>query len=87
MNLRREIRKEFEKVILRNDSTVSEVGIQSDYWQIVINELADAALEVSAIAKRATDENQGEYNTELFRGDWREYPDLSLPPWQASAVV
>jgi hypothetical protein len=49
--LRRELRKKFEEVLVRNGS--SETGIQSDYWQIVINELADAALEVSAIQKRA----------------------------------
>ena len=33
--------------------------------------LADASL---SRTERATDEDQGEYNTELFRGDYRDYP-------------
>lgn len=48
--LRRELRKAFEAVLVRNHAC--DTGSQN-YWEIVVNELADAALEVSAIAKRA----------------------------------
>ena len=48
--LRRELRINFEEVIVRNGIT-SKVGIESDFWQIVVNELADAALEVRGIQK------------------------------------
>lgn len=68
--LRRELRKKFEDILsnFSDKLTLPEREPLADL-------LADAALEVSAIAKRATDEDQGEYNTELFRGDWREYPE------------
>ena len=68
--LRRELRKKFEDILsyYSDKLTLPEREPLADI-------LADAALSGSAIAKRATDEDQGEYNTELFRGDWREYPE------------
>ena len=67
--LRRELRKKFEDILsnFSDKLTLPEREPLADL-------LADAALSVSAIAKRATDEDQGEYNTELFRGDYRDYP-------------
>ncbi len=68
MNLRRELRKKIKEVLI--DADVLDV----DNCGWLIDKLADAALEVSGIAKR-TDETAAEYNAELFRGDWRVYPE------------
>lgn len=70
MNLRRELRKKFEDVLsgFSDKLTLPE-------REPLAEMLADAALEVSGIAKRKTDEEPGQYNAELFRGDWRDYPE------------
>jgi len=66
--LRRELRMKIKQVLI--DADVLDV----DNCGWLIDKLTDATLSVSAIAKRATDEDQAEYNTELFRGDYRDYP-------------
>jgi hypothetical protein len=45
--LRRELRNKFPDVIVRNGITSNE-GVQSDFWKSVIEQLADAALELRA---------------------------------------
>ena len=48
-------------------------GNDVDEWRKkMADELVNASL---SRTERATDDEAGEYNTELFRGDWREYPE------------
>ena len=66
--LRRERKQKFDAILIQE-------GIYStskDDRDKLVAKLVEASL---SRAERATDEDQGEYNTELFRGDWREYPE------------
>jgi len=65
--LTRERKQKFVELLMKHDAHPRFISV---------NELAEllAAASLSR-TERATDEDQGEYNTELFRGDWREYPE------------
>ena len=66
--LSRERKQKFDAILIQE-------GIYStskDDRDRLVAKLVEASL---SRAERATDEDQGEYNTELFRGDWREYPE------------
>lgn len=64
--LRRERRTKFEAILSAlGKLTQAEVESTAEL-------LADAA---ESRTERKTEEVQGEYNVELFRGDWREYPE------------
>jgi len=71
-----ERREKFERVLLKfkvcpYDYATHPVSLES-WLQSLISELVEASLSRS---ERATDETAAEYNTELFKGDWREYPE------------
>jgi hypothetical protein len=61
--LRKERKEKFIAILMKY-----YVGVNDG----VLNELLDAA---ESRTERKTDEAQGEYNVELFRGDWRQYPE------------
>jgi len=64
-----ERRDKFE-IILREEGLF-------DLWKdSIVYELIDRLVLASlSRTERATDETAAEYNAELFRGDWREYPE------------
>jgi hypothetical protein len=65
--LRRERRARFEQILSAFDDKLSRAEIEA-----TAELLADAS---ESRTERKTDEAQGEYNVELFRGDWRQYPE------------
>ncbi len=70
--LRRERKQKFYNILEKwyQDNPPTEDAAKFNFHVAEI--LADASM---SRAELATDEDQGEYNTELFRGDWREYPE------------
>lgn len=71
--LRKERIQKFREIIVKNKIT-SETGIESDFWQSVLCELADAA---ESRSERKTDETKGDYiphGTAYNRGE-QERPD------------
>jgi len=65
--LKRERRQKFEVILSAFSDKLSRAEIES-----TAELLADAA---ESRSEKKTDEPQGEYNVELMRGDWREYPE------------
>lgn len=72
--LRRERIQKFTQMVLekyylkKGDYTDEQVEHARAFCEL----LADASISAS---ERKTDEEPGEYNAELFRGDWRDYPE------------
>jgi len=69
--LRRERKQKFFNILEKWYQDNPPTAEASKFNFEVAEILADASM---SRAERATDEDQGEYNTELFRGDYRDYP-------------
>jgi len=75
LTLTRERRKKFEAIICQSEIYMQcRLGIDELALELeeLVNKLAEAA---ESRTERKTDEQQGEYNVEVFRGDWRQYPE------------